>query len=91
MTLTVYTNSNSPSTHRRRLTGTAHRGPHWVNAVHILRSATQNATAHAERSRSATANQVGSDIIDRIGELDAKALHVLAVVFGILVRGSQRD
>jgi hypothetical protein len=34
--------------------------------------------------------RVGDDIIDRIGELDAKALHVLAVVFGILIRTSRK-
>lgn len=91
MTLAVYTNNNPPSTHRRRLTGTAHRGPNWVNAVHVLRAAIQNAVEHAGWRRSATANQVGSDIIDRISELDVKALHVLAVVFAILVRTSRRD
>ena len=85
MTLAVYTNGNRPSTHpRRRLTGTAHRGPHRVNAVRILRSATQNAVEHAGWRRSATANEVGSTIIDGIGELDGKCLHVLAVVFAIL-------
>lgn len=92
MTLAVYTNGNSPSTRlHRRLTGTAHRGPHWVHAVQVLRAALHNAVEHAGWRRSATADQVGSDIIDHIGELDAKALHVLAVVFGVLVRASRRD
>jgi hypothetical protein len=86
MTLTVYTNDAPPSTRRRRLTGTAHRGPRWISAVRILRLATQNAVQHAGWHRSATTDQVGTTIIDRIGELDAKALHVLAVVFAMLVR-----
>jgi hypothetical protein len=90
MTLAVYTNSHRPSTHpRRRLVGTAHSGPHWVNVVRILRSATQNAVNHAGWHRSATADQVGSTIIDQIGELDTKSLHVLSVGFSILVRTSQ--
>jgi hypothetical protein len=92
LSLGVYTNGKSPSTQpRRRLTGTAHRGPHWVHAVHVLRAATHNAVELAGWRRSTTAEQVGSDIIDHIGELDAKTLHVLAVVFGVLVRASRRD
>ena len=91
MTLAVYTNGSSSSTHlHRRLTGTAHRGPAWVSAVRVLRSAVQNAVEHAEPRRSVTADQVGTDIIDRIGELDGRSLHVLAVMFGVLVRASQR-
>ena len=95
MTLVTYTNGPSPSTahpHRRRLTGTAHRGPGWVNAVHCLRAATQNALQHGGWRRSATINKdkVGLHIIDHIDELDTKALHVLAVVFGILVKASRK-
>lgn len=90
MTLALYTNGNPPSIHHHRLTGTAHRGPNWVSAVHVLRAATQNAVEHARWCRSATANQVGSNIIDRIEELDSKALHVLAVVFGILIKASHK-
>jgi hypothetical protein len=94
MTLAVYTNGLRPSTvpaRRKHLTGTAHKGPHWVNAVRILRSATQNALEHAGWRRSATADEVGTNIIDQIHVLDARALHVLAFVFGVLVRASQRD
>lgn len=92
LSLGVYTNGKSQSTQpRRRLTGTAHRGPQWVHAVHVLRAAIHNAVEHAGWRRSATANQVADDIIDHIGVLDAKALHVLAVVFGVLVRASRRD
>lgn len=91
MTLAVYTNGRRPSTavnHRRRLTGTAHKGPHWVTAVRILRSATQNAVEHAGWRRSATVDQVGSDIIDRINELDTRGLHVLSFVFAVLICAS---
>jgi hypothetical protein len=83
MTLVSYTTNGGPSivrVGRKRLTGTAHRGPHWVSAVHVLRAATQNAVGHAGWRKSATANRVGVDIIDRIDELDARTLHVLAVV-----------
>lgn len=94
MTVVTYTNGHRPSTHapvrrRRGLVGTAHSGPNWVNAVCILRSATQNAVSHAGWRRSVTTDAVGSTIIDGIGELDSKALHVLAVVFAILVRTSE--
>ena len=94
MTLLSYTNSRAPSiapSNRRRLVGTAHRGPDWVNAVRILRSATQNAVNHVGWRRSATVDQVGSAIIDGIGELDGKALHVLELVFSILVRNSKHN
>jgi hypothetical protein len=92
MVLAVYTNGSPSSTHpRRRLAGTAHRGPAWVSAVRVLRSAVQNALEHAGPHRSATADQVGTDVIDHIGELDERSLHVLAVTFGVLVRASQRD
>ena len=92
MTLAIYTNGNRPSTHpRRRLVGTAHRGPHWTSAVRVLRTALQNAVEHAWNPRSATADFVGTQIIDQIGELDGKSLHVLAVAFSILVRNSQHN
>lgn len=95
MTLASYTNGTSPSTasihRRRRLFGTAHAGPAWTSAVRVLRSATQNAVEHAGWRRSCAADRVGTVIIDQIGELDAKALHVLAVVFAILVRNSKHN
>jgi hypothetical protein len=59
MTLALYTNGNPTST-RRRLTGTAHRGPCWVNAVHVLRAATQNALQHAGWRHSTTTNKDNS-------------------------------
>jgi hypothetical protein len=93
MTLIAYTNNGpSPSTHhsRRRLAGTAHRGPAWTNAVHVLRAGVQNAVEHSGSRRSTTPDRVGSDIIDHIDQLDAKALHVLAVVFSMLVRASRQ-
>jgi hypothetical protein len=94
MTLATYTNGSQPSTtapRRRRLTGTAHRGPNWVNGVRILRAATLNAVEHAGWRRSATADEVGSAIIDQIGELDGRALHVLSFVFSVLIRNAQSN
>ena len=67
----------SPSTaprHRRRLTGTAHRGPGWVSAVHVLRADTERAPA-CWLAPLDYDQQGGSDIIERIDELDTKALH----------------
>ena len=83
MTNSVYINGRRPSSvpthlHRRPLiVGSAHSGPHWTNAVRILRSATQNAVVHAGWRRSITTDHVGTTIIDGIGELDGKSLHVL--------------
>ena len=94
MTLLTYMNTQRSSIHhpRRRLVGTAHKGPAWTNAVRILRTAIQNGVDQAPGCcRSATADDVGTTIIDQIQELDAKALHVLAVSFTILVRTSQRN
>ena len=95
--LITYTNGDRPTSMparrhlaRHRPVGTAHRGPNWVNAVRVLRSATQNAVAHAGWRRSATADQVGVAIIDTLGELDPATLHVLAVVHSILLRSAQR-
>ena len=78
MTLVSYTNGNSPSTsfltnRRRKLVGTAHSGPHWVNAVRVLRAATVNAYAQdaAWGRRSATADRVGTpDHRRNLAELD---------------------
>ena len=80
MTLVVYTNGPLPSTaprHRRRLTGTAHRGPGWVSAVHVLR-------ADPERGRACWLAPLDYGQPGRLGhyrsdpsELDSKALHVL--------------
>lgn len=93
MTVATYnTNGRRPSTtstHHRF--GTVYRGPAWTSAARVLRTAVQNAVEHAGWHRSATANEVGTTIIDGIGELDSKALHVLAVVFSILTRTSQRN
>jgi hypothetical protein len=93
MVLAIYTNGDPPSTThpRKRLTGTAHRGPHWVNAVHVLRAAVLNAREHADPVKCPTADGVGTAIIDSIGELDHRGLHVLAVVNAALVRAARRD
>jgi hypothetical protein len=103
MTLTTYTNGAEPSTvpvpsanrppyRRRRLVGTAHRGPHYVNAIRVLRMATLNAVEHVNGKHSAnTADQVGMAILDSIRELDAPALHILNVMFSALVRRAQRN
>jgi hypothetical protein len=38
-----------------------------------------------------TADQVGMRVLDHIDELDNRALRVLAIVLGILVRVSRKD
>ena len=93
MTSTTYTNGPTTSTHPRRpLVGTAHRGPAWTAAVRVLRSSVLNAREHADPlHRCATADFVGTAIIDTFGVLDHCALHVLAVVNATLVRAARRD
>ncbi len=59
MVFTTYTNDGAPSTapgrnRQKRLTGTAHAGPQWVNAIRTLRLVTQNAVAQADPQRWAT-------------------------------------
>jgi hypothetical protein len=73
-----------------RLPGTAHRGPEWKSAVGILRTALQNAVTHVNWPSSVTADQIGMRVIDHINELDNRALRVLAIVLGILVRASRK-
>jgi hypothetical protein len=79
------------SSHRPRLPGTAHHGPEWKSAVGILRTALQNAVTHVNWQSSVTADQVGMRVLDHINELDNRALRVLAIVLGILVRASRKD
>lgn len=81
----------TPSTHRQRLTGTKHRGTHWINAARLVRLALQGAREHAGWRRSATVDRIGTDIIDRIHELDDRSLHVLQFAFTVLVRASRDD
>jgi len=59
--------------------------------VRVLRAAVTNAVEHAGVRRSVTSNSIGVDVIDNITRLDAKSLHVLALVFAMLIRASRRD
>jgi hypothetical protein len=79
------------SSRRPRLPGTAHRGPEWRSAVGILRTAIQNAVTHVNWQSSVTADQVGMRVLDHINELNSRALRVLMIVLGILVRASRKD
>jgi hypothetical protein len=79
------------STHRLHLPGTPHRGPEWKSAVGILRTALTNAVTHVNWRSSLTADQVGMRVLDHIGELDSRALRILAIVLGILVKASRKD
>ncbi len=93
MTLATYTTpraATSPFLRKRHVTGTRHDGPAWTAAVRVLRAAVANAVEHARARRSVTSNSVGDDVIDSIAQLDAKSLHVLAVVSGMLVRASKQ-
>ncbi|MFY9770239.1 MAG: hypothetical protein WAK04_08400 [Xanthobacteraceae bacterium] len=89
--MTLITSFDHDLSTRRRLPGTAHRGPEWKAAVGLVRSALQNAVAHVDWQSRLTADQVGMRVLDHIGELDARALRMLAIVLGILVRLSRKD
>ena len=93
--ITAYnTNGGQDTTarkYRRPLPGTKHKGPHWTSAAQCLKPALTNALLHAGWRSSATAEQVGSEIVDRIFELDARALHVLQFTLGVLVRTSRNS
>ena len=91
MTLTVYTN-DAP----RPPAGAVSPAPHIGVRAGLVQCVScgwhdQNAVQNADWRQSATTDQVGTTIIDRIGELDAKALHVLAMVFAMLVRMPRRN
>jgi hypothetical protein len=79
------------SSRQPHLPGTAHRGPEWKAAVGLVRSALQNAIAHIDWRSTMTADQVGMRVLDHINELDSRALRILAIVLGILVRVSRKD
>jgi hypothetical protein len=84
---TLYTNGNTRVYRPHKgLFGTAHSGPAWTMAARLLRAAVANALQHAGHRRSVTAERVGGEIVDRINDLNPGALHVLAVVFGMLLR-----
>lgn len=97
MSLVSYTASRGassspiPPQYRRRVIGTSHDGPAWTAAVRLLRGAALNAVAHAHVRKSVTSDAVGTTVIDTVGELDRRSLHVLAVVHGILLRASKQD
>ena len=95
ISLVQYNTSRAASSpipqYRRRIIGTAHDGPAWTRAVGMLRGAALNAVAHACNRKSVTADAVGTTVIDTIGELDKRSLHVLAVVYGVLLRASKHD
>ena len=75
---------------RRRLPGSPHWGTPWKNAVGALKAATKAAMCHARLRSRFTADSVGSEVIDLIGQLDGFALAVLHVVVGELVRQSKK-
>jgi hypothetical protein len=82
--------SQLQSSSRQRLPGSPHWGPSWKCAVGTLRKATEGAIHCAKQRSRFTADQVGTEVIDHIGELDSRALSVLHVVIGDLIRLSKK-
>jgi hypothetical protein len=71
---------------RHKLTGTRHEGLEWTQVVRRLRSATLDAAAKASWRPGTTADSVGIPIIETLGDLHPGAQHVLALVYGILLK-----
>ena len=65
-------------------------GGHWKLAVSNLRTAVGNAKHHAKKRSRFTADQVGTEVIEVVNQLDAQALAVLHVLIGELVRLSRK-
>jgi hypothetical protein len=63
--------------------GTAHRDG-WTPQVRLLRVLIAATYAVTPRGLRGDADSVGSEIIEHIGELDQKAIHVLRVIFPML-------
>jgi hypothetical protein len=78
------------SSRSHRGLGSPHWGGPWKRAVGTLRKAIEGAIYHAQDAARFNANQVGTKVIDHIGELDARALCVLHVVLGDLIRLSKK-
>jgi|SRR6516165_7055028 hypothetical protein len=82
--------SNAPVSSRQHLPGFPHWGGPWKVAVGILHKAIEGAVYHTQDASRFTVNQVGTEVIDHIGELDSRALCVLYVVLGDLIRLSKK-
>jgi hypothetical protein len=68
------------------LTGTRHEGPEWTRTVRRLRSATLDAAVKASWRPDTTTDSIGIPIIETLGDLHPGAQHMLALVYGILLK-----
>ena len=73
-----------------RLPGSPHWADDWKLAVSNLRTAVGNAKHHAKKRSRYTVDQVGTEVIDVVNQLDSQALAVLHVLIGELVRLSRK-
>ncbi len=78
------------SSRQGRLPSSPHWGGPWKAAVATLRAAIKAAMHHARIRSRFTSDQVGSEVIDLVGQLDGFALAILHVVIGELVRQSKK-
>ena len=91
MTLfTLHPTQHQSSAPGRRLPGSPHWGPDWAKAVRTLRAAVENATHHVSWRSRFTADQVGTEVIDLVNQLDDRALAVLHVLIGELAKQSKK-
>ena len=92
MSVTYAFSPSSATRHPYRATGLGTRPnyPGWPQAVRLLRAAIAAAREAAPSGDGGpTTTQLGDAIIDRIGELSTRDLHILAVVFGVLLRAKR--
>ena len=91
MSVTYAFSPSSATRHPYRATGLGTRPnyPGW-QVVRLLRAAIAAAREAAPSGGGGpTTTQLGDAIIDRIGELSTRDLHILAVVFGVLLRAKR--
>jgi hypothetical protein len=61
----------------------------WILAARALKATIHAARKNAGRRKATTADSLGFEIIDRIGELGPRDLHVLALTFSVLLRAGR--
>jgi hypothetical protein len=88
--MTLLTSFDHTSSTRRRLPGSPHWGGDWRLAVRNLRAAVENAIHHARWQSRFTTDQVGTEVIDLVEQLDGQALAVLHVLIGELAKQSKK-
>jgi hypothetical protein len=70
--------------------GTLHNRAGWTNQVRLLRALVTATYEQVPAGAPADADEIGTDVIDHVNDLDREALHVLRLTFSMLWKLSQR-